>query len=89
VRYLGGYPLIEDNSQHERASTLLEGQAGYKVTKNLTMVLEGLNLLNSKAADVAYYYTSRLPGEPLQGVNDVHFKPVEPLTARLSLIYSF
>jgi len=89
VRYLGGYPLIEDNSQHERASTLLEGQTGYKFSKHLTMVLEGLNLLNSKAADVAYYYTSRLPGEPLQGVNDVHFKPVEPLTARLSLIYYF
>ena len=89
VRYLGGYPLTEDNSQHERASTLLEGQIGYKFSKHLTMVLEGLNLLNSRASDIAYYYASRLPGEPLQGVNDVHFKPVEPLTARLSLIYHF
>jgi len=89
VRYLGGYPLIEDNSQHENASTLLEGQIGYKFSKNLTMVLEGLNLTNSKASDIAYYYTSRLPGEPLAGVNDVHFKPVEPITARLSLSYSF
>jgi len=89
VRYRGGYPLIEDNSQHENASTLLEGQIGYKFSKNLTMVLEGLNLTNSKASDIAYYYTSRLPGEPLAGVNDVHFKPVEPITARLSLSYSF
>ena len=30
-----------------------------------------------------------LPGEPAQGVNDNHFKPVEPVTARLSLIYYF
>jgi hypothetical protein len=89
VRYLGGYPLIEDNSQHEKASTIVDAQAGYKFSKHLTMVLEGLNLFNSKAADIAYYYTSRLPGEPLQGVNDVHFKPVEPVTARLSLVFYF
>ncbi|MGO9951903.1 MAG: TonB-dependent receptor [Dissulfurispiraceae bacterium] len=90
VRYLGGYPLIEDNSQRQGASTLLEAQIGYKFSKHLTMVLEGLNLTNNKkAADVAYYYTSRLPGEPSSGVNDIHFKPVEPLNARLSLIYYF
>ncbi len=89
VRYLGGYPLIEDNSQHEGATTLVEAQIGYKFSKHLTMELEGLNLLNSKASDIAYYYTSRLPGEPLQGVNDRHFKPVEPITARLSVIYYF
>lgn len=89
VRYLGGYPLTEDNSQHEGPTTLVEAQIGYKFSKHLTMVLEGLNLLNSKASDIAYYYTSRLPGEPLQGVNDVHFKPVEPITARLSVVYYF
>jgi len=89
VRYLGGYPLTEDNSQHEGASTLLEAQIGYKFSKHVTMLLEGLNLTNSKASDIAYYYTSRLPGEPLSGVNDIHFKPVEPINARLSLIYYF
>ena len=89
LRYLGWYPLIEDNSRREGPSTLLSGQIGYKFSKHWTMVLEGTNLLNSKAADIAYYYTSRLPGEPLTGVNDIHFKPVEPINARLSLIYYF
>jgi len=89
VQYLGGYPLLEDNSEHQKSSTQLSGQIGYNFSKHFTMILEGLNLLNRKAADIAYYYTSRLPGEPLQGVNDIHFKPVEPITARLSLIYHF
>jgi len=89
VRYLGGYPLIEDNSQHEGASTLVGGEIGYKFSKHMTMVLEGTNLLNSKANDIAYYYASRLPGEPLDGMNDIHFKPLEPITARLSIIYYF
>ena len=89
VRYLGGYPLTEDNSQHEGPSTVVDAQIGYKFSKHVTMVLDGLNLNNSRASDIAYYYASRLPGEPLQGVNDVHFKPLEPISARLSLIYYF
>jgi len=89
VRYLGGYPLTEDNSQHEGHSTLLEANIGYKFSKHVSVVLQGTNLLNSKASDIAYYYTSRLPGEPAEGVNDRHFKPVEPINARLSLIYYF
>ena len=52
-------------------------------------MLDGLNLLNTKAANIEYYYTSRLPGEPAAGVNNVHFHPVEPLTFRLSMIYYF
>ncbi|MGP8004109.1 MAG: TonB-dependent receptor [Smithella sp.] len=89
LRYLGGYPLTEDDSQHEGSSTLLSAEIGYKFSRQLTIVLEGSNLLNARADDIAYYYTSRLPGEPLAGVNDIHFKPVEPINARLSLIYNF
>jgi len=68
---------------------VVDAQIGYKFSKHVTMVLDGLNLNNSRASDIAYYYASRLPGEPLQGVNDVHFKPLEPISARLSLIYYF
>jgi hypothetical protein len=47
------------------------------------------NLLNAKDSDVDYYYTSRLRGEPLDGVNDIHFHPALPRTARLSLVVGF
>ena len=47
------------------------------------------NSLNSPASDVDYYYTSRLRGEPLDGVNDVHTHPVTGRTARVSLLLGF
>ncbi len=45
-----------------------------------------LNLLDANAADVSYFYASRLRGEPAEGVEDVHFHPVIPRTARLTAL---
>jgi hypothetical protein len=39
--------------------------------------------------DIDYYYTSRLPGEPLGGVNDIHTHPVEPRSVRLRIAVTF
>jgi hypothetical protein len=44
-----------------------------------------LNVLNTVANDIQYYYTSRLASEPAGGVDDVHFHPVEPRQVRVSL----
>ena len=52
-------------------------------------MVEGYNLFDSKVADIDYFYTSRLPGEPAEGVDDVHTHPAIPRTARLSLQLSF
>jgi hypothetical protein len=49
----------------------------------------GLNLLDTKNDDIAYYYASRLPGEPASGVNGTHFHPAEPFEVRASLTYHF
>ena len=51
--------------------------------------LDVYNLFNRKASDVDYYYVSRLPGEPLSGVADTHFHPVEPRMARITLTANF
>jgi hypothetical protein len=48
-----------------------------------------LNLLNTQADQITYYYTSRLSGEPAEGVNDVHFHPVEPLAVRFTVSKAF
>lgn len=68
---------------------MLNGQVGYKITKNLKVQLEAFNLLNTKDHNIDYWYTSRLPGEPAAGVNDVHFKPEEPFTVRGTVTYYF
>jgi outer membrane receptor protein involved in Fe transport len=89
VRYIGPYALIENNTERSAATTLVNGRLGYRVNKRVSFVLDGINLLNAKVSNIEYYYTSRLPGEPAAGVNDIHFHPVEPLTFRLGIIYYF
>ncbi len=89
LRYFGPRPLIEDDSQRSKATTLAYLRAGYKVTSDWKVVLDVFNLLDRRASDIDYYYASRLPGEPAGGVNDIHFHPVEPRTFHLSLVGSF
>ena len=64
-------------------------QAGYKLTKSVRLALDIFNLFNTKDSDIDYYYASRLPGEPAAGVDDIHFHPALPRTARLSLHVAF
>ena len=47
--------------------------------------LELFNLLNSDDDDIAYYYESRLAGEPAGGIADFHFHPLEPRTLRATI----
>lgn len=88
-RYFGPRPLIEDNSVRSKATALLNGRIGYKISPKLKVELEGFNLTNRKVSAIDYYYTSRLPGEPAAGVDDIHFHPIESRTFRLSLNAAF
>jgi outer membrane receptor protein involved in Fe transport len=88
-RYFGPRPLIEDNSVRSQASSLLNAQVGYRLTKKSRLMLDVFNVLNTTVPDIDYYYPSRLPGEPVDGVNDIHTHPMQPRIARLSLMFSF
>ena len=88
ARYFGPRPLIEDNSVESESTLIFNLQAGYTY-KNLVAQLDVLNLLNSKDHDIDYFYASRLPGEPVAGVEDIHFHPMEPRTVRFYLTYKF
>ncbi|MET0323212.1 MAG: TonB-dependent receptor [Duganella sp.] len=89
LRYFGRRPLLEDNSVRSGSTTLVYGRVGYQFTSRTRLVLDGFNLFDRQASDIDYYYASRLPGEPREGVDDVHFHPVEPRTARLTLNHRF
>ena len=88
-RYFGPRALIEDDSVRSAASSEFNLRAGYRLTKSFRVTLDVFNLFNQQSSDVDYYYTSRLPGEPLTGVGDVHFHPVDKRSFRGSLTYSF
>ena len=86
ARYLGESPLIEDNSVRAPSSTLVNIGGGYRFG-NLSVRVDIFNLFDSNDYDIAYYYASRLPGEPAEGVEDIHFRPLEPRSIRTSLSY--
>jgi len=89
LRYIGSYPLIEDNSVRADASTVVDGQIGYEIARGLQLRLDVFNLFDAKTSDISYFYTSRLTGEPAEAVDDVHFHPGEPRSFRVSVSYRF
>jgi TonB dependent receptor/TonB-dependent Receptor Plug Domain len=89
VRHFGAYPLVENNEVRAGATTLVNADAGFPLASGLRLQLTVLNLLNSRNSDIQYYYASRLPGEPAEGVADVHFHPVEPRQVRIKLAWGY
>ena len=89
LRHFGPRPLIEDNSVQSAATTILNGEIGMRINERFNVVLEAFNLLDSDVSDIDYFYTSRLPGEPAAGVDDIHFHPSIPRTARVMLNVDF
>ena len=57
---------------------MLYADLGYRLTRYLSRGRSGSNL-QPKTSDIEFFHTSRLPGEPLAGVDDVHtlFEPRE------------
>ena len=88
LRYFGPQPLIEDDSVRAPSSLTFNLRAGWRA-KGWGVAVDILNLLDRKNYDIAYYYASRLPGEPVGGVNDIHFHPAEPLTLRANVTRRF
>ena len=88
VRHFGERPLVENNQIKSAPTSIVNLQVG-KDWQSYGLKLELLNLFNSDDHDIDYFYVSRLPGEPLEGVEDRHFHPIEPRTLRLSGQYRF
>ncbi len=89
VRHFGAYPLIEDNSVRATATTLFNAEAGWRLEPGVRLQVSVLNVFDARHFDIQYFYTSRLPGEPAEGVDDVHFHPVEPRQVRVSVGWGF
>ena len=99
LRYFSSQPLIEDDSKRQPGSTIVNALVGYRFSR-YELSVGILNLLDSKADDIAYYYASRLPtsltatkpalAEPAgTSVDGFHIHPVEPFQVRGSLTVHF
>ena len=88
-RHFGARPLTEDGALRSASTSIVNARVAFAFSPDTKFTLDLLNLLNRKADDISYAYTSRLGGEPAAGVNDVHLHPVEPRALRLSVTIAY
>ena len=88
LRYFGPRPLIEDGSVESDSSTIVNAALGFR-RERLDVRLDLLNAFDSDDHDITYFYASRLPGEADEGVEDLHFHPLEPRMLRAYLNWRF
>ncbi len=85
-RKLGPYPIRDgDQFPQDGGYSEFNLDLGYKVSATLKLQLSLYNLFNTHANSSAYDYTSRLPGEPLQGVDGIQAHPLEPFSGVLKI----
>jgi outer membrane receptor protein involved in Fe transport len=85
-RKLGAFPINDGNEYPEDPGySELNLDAGYKINTHIKVQLSIYNLFNTHADSSAYYYTSRLPGEPAEGVAGIQVHPLEPISAVLKV----
>ena len=80
-RALGKYPINDGQElPQDKGYSEFNADVGYKVNPHLRLQLSVFNLTNTKANSSAYFYTSRLPGEPADGVAGLQVHPLEPIS---------
>jgi outer membrane receptor protein involved in Fe transport len=61
----------------------------YALRAGWSIALAGYNLLDKKANAMEYYYVDRLPAEGPDGIADLHFHPLEPISLRVTIAKRF
>lgn len=91
VRYLGPHALIEDNSQRGERTLLVNGRAAWtpEMLGGFELHADLLNIFNVAHDDIDYYYETRFPGEPAEGVLGRNSRVVEPRQIRIGLTKRF
>ena len=88
LRYFGERPLTEDGSVKSDSTTSVNLRLGYRWPSS-SLQLDTYNLFDSDDHDIDYLYSSRLPGEPAGGIEDIHYHVLEPRTLRLSVSWFY
>lgn len=88
VRWLGGYPLVEDNSLRSNGYQEVNMTLGYRFNKTIKLEASVFNVFNTRAYAAQYAYDYRLtPTAAIQSGATGH--PLEPISARLAVTADF
>ena len=88
VRYHGAFPLLEDNSERADGHATVNFRLAWTPGR-WTLSGELLNVFDIDGQDIVYWYGSRLPGEPVDGIEGRVSRAAEPRTVRVGLKYEF
>ena len=88
LRWLGSYPLVEDNSLRSSGYREVNLDVGYRLNDRMKIQLSVFNLFNTRAAASQYAYEYQLSpsAAPAFGAT---YHPLEPLSARFGLTALF
>jgi len=89
-RDLGPYPVSDgEKFPTDKGYSEFNLDVSYRVNPKLKAQASIFNLFNTKADAAAFFYTSRRPGEPAQGVAGFQVHPLEPISARFTVTAMF
>jgi hypothetical protein len=87
-RYFGPRALLEDGTVRSAPTALFDARIGYRLSERVHATVDIFNIFNARAHQIDYFYPSQLARET-SPVFDIHFKQVEPTSARLTLTAAF
>jgi hypothetical protein len=91
LRYLGPYPLIEDDSLRASSETIVNLRAAWKAAR-YTLYAELLNVFDDDGKDIVYYYGANVAGfDPADGtqIDGRVSRTAEPRTVRAGIRFQF
>lgn len=88
LRYFGPRDLTSDGIYRSKATALLNGEIGYRISDTWRFSAELLNLLNRRDHDIDYAYESQVTPTAAPAFTGV-FHPVEPIQVRFGLRGTF
>jgi outer membrane receptor protein involved in Fe transport len=85
-RRLGTHSLSDgDKLPQDKGYSEFNLDVSYTLGDGWKLGVGVFNIFDSKDDAADYYYTTRLPGEPAEGVTDFQVHPLEPRSARFSV----
>jgi len=88
LRHLGPYPLIEDNSERDKGSNVVNVRGAYQLGK-AEFYAEVVNVLDSRDKDMTYFYESYIPAFDAAPTEGRMSRVLEPRTLRVGATFKF
>ena len=89
LRPFGPRPSVEDISVWSPSTSIVNGEAGGRFNDRFRVILEAFAIVDAEASAFDHDDTSRFPGEPVGGFDDVHLRRALPCSGPVSLQMGF